>query len=787
MSVEVLQIKPTLDEAALKRAEGKLDKAFSAPSRALKQVEKDVKSFFRGAEKISESLGKSRRTSKEWSKDLSRSKDTLKRMSSELREAERTLGRESKTVREMRKQMQLAQKAHMALVQDGARAVSNFERIESANKRIAAHQKSIAASQRKLSSIRESQAAARAERRAALPGRIGGAVQGGARSLVGGAGRLAAGGALGALALGGAAFASLNKTREAMDRAAKSANLTVREFGRLEHAATLSGTSIEVVEKSTQKLSSLLAKKPTAEFQAAMDALGLSVEDLQALSPEEQLKRVADGMQALGDDQMRTVVSSRLFGEEMGAKLVPLLQNGGQAIADMGDEAERLGIVFDEKAAAAAERFGDAQDKIKRSVSGLADSIAQQYMPALADATEGAVAWIMDNRDAIQAWIQDVVDRLIEAGQAAAQWVASVDWADVWQKISDVGSVVVDVAGFLLDLVGGLDGATIAFGGLALAATSTLGPLGAVAAAGAGIGYAIGSAAQDAKRSIIGTSVELSRLANQLRDIQRIAQIKAVYEEEDRKAEAEQASAQEALQREQRADRIQGRAERAANLAYRGRVPKKVQEQIARMRATASDPNASNADKQAVRAQLEALEGQAKKRMSAGLSKQPGKAAKPEYSQEESAIRSQIAQAASDAGAQAYRAEIARTGDRLSAERAAKKREKEVSESLTTRSGELARAGLLGQGRQGLLGQGSAIGGLGPSATPIAFDLAPKGGVSPVTVLNVPTTIEVNLNDPKIDADFAQISTALTGTVKEEIGRAWQTDVMPALGAALIR
>lgn len=358
-----------------------------------------------------------------------------------------------------------------------------------------------------------------------------------------GKGGLLLGGAVagGALAAGAAAFATVQQTREAMDEAAKNGFLAVDAFGRLKHAAGLSGAEIGDVIKGGQNLQTKLTK-PTIEFTHALDDLGLTAEDLKKLDPEAQLEAIADGMAKLPNDTARSAAAFNVLGES-GRKLVPLLKNDGQAIRDMGKDAEALGRVFDATAAGAAERFGDAQDRLRMAFSGLGAQLAAEYMPALAEAGEGAVAWIMANREAILAWIRDVVDRLVEAGRAAAEWFASVDWEQVWTSLSEIGSAVLGVVegvGTMIEVIGGAETAFLAMG---LAASTSLGPIGMIASAGIAAGYALGSAMHRAKNAIMGVNMELGQMASRARDIQAIAGLQAAFAEEDAKDEAAEAAA----------------------------------------------------------------------------------------------------------------------------------------------------------------------------------------------------------------------------------------------------
>lgn len=747
MAGETFLLKPKLDPKALKLAEGKLKKLFDPTEKVIKATTRAVRGFQSSFEKVDKISKSTARSAKESLKARRAAQKEAEKMGAALRKAEKHMGAGSRELKQMR---------------------SDYKRVLGTVKEIGRETDK---------RIRSERAAARAEARRArfraVAGRAAGGVRAGAAGVARGAGRAAVGVAAAGVAGVAAGLVMLEKTRASADRAAKSANLGVEEFGRLKHAAELSGTSIEVVEKSTQKLESLLSKKPTAEFSGGLKALGLEAKQLQGLKPEQQLSLIADAMQGVEDDQMRTVIASRLFGEEMGAKLVPMLQNGSGALKEMGDEAVALGLVFDEKTAAAAERFGDAQDKLTKSLSGFTREVFSQYMPALADATEGAVAWIQENREQITAWIEGVVNQLISAGEAAAEWAQSVDWGEVWAQIQEAGDTIKVVIDLILEMTEALGGAGTATLAIGLAATSAIGPLGGLAVAGAAAGYKIGEAMHRAKNEIIGANAELRALADRARTIQGLAKLRAASEaadEPDRKAEA---LAQRNQDLAGKADRAGSRARAAATKIYGKKIPRDVQAKIAHMERVISTGSASDASKRAAVATLNRLESQASKKGARARRKTLGSdgagGGKREVSAASAAVESDIKSFSETAGRTAYARAIQSGASEREANKAALAEQKRVAKDLKARAPELIKAGTLGQGTSALAGTPLTAGG----ALPIALDLGSKGGPPPVQVVNAPTNFTFEFPDAKFDATMDDFGPMIEPVVREALSEMW--------------
>ena len=68
--------------------------------------------------------------------------------------------------------------------------------------------------------------------------------------------------------------------------------------------------------------------------------------------------------------QERAALTVAAFGKS-GQDMLPLIMEGGEGIAKMGDEAQRLGLVMSDDAAKAGERFSDSLKRIKAVGQGL--------------------------------------------------------------------------------------------------------------------------------------------------------------------------------------------------------------------------------------------------------------------------------------------------------------------------------------------------------------------------------------------------------------------------------
>lgn len=118
-----------------------------------------------------------------------------------------------------------------------------------------------------------------------------------------------------------------------------------------------------------------------------LGSIGLNVENLAAMKPDEAFLNIADAMERTEDQGLKVKTAFALFDTE-GVNLVNTLQKGREELSGLGDEAESLGIVISDKAAKQAALFNDNMDVLKKSASGLGVSLASDLLPSMINVTE---------------------------------------------------------------------------------------------------------------------------------------------------------------------------------------------------------------------------------------------------------------------------------------------------------------------------------------------------------------------------------------------------------------
>ncbi len=218
----------------------------------------------------------------------------------------------------------------------------------------------------------------------------------------------AAGIAAGAVGIAGgltaavAAFADRgSEIQDAADRIGMATN-AVSELG---FAAKQSGSNWEELEGGIIKMNKLVGEASNGNKTAVktLNEMGVSMEQLEGKTPDEQMELFADKIASLQDPARKTAAVMDVFGKS-GVKLLPLFADGAEGIKALRDEAKQLGQSMDPKDAQAAAALGDAWDKIKDGLSGALVTIGATAAPMFQKLADIVIDGIKAVNGFIQKW-----------------------------------------------------------------------------------------------------------------------------------------------------------------------------------------------------------------------------------------------------------------------------------------------------------------------------------------------------------------------------------------------
>lgn len=253
-----------------------------------------------------------------------------------------------------------------------------------------------------------------------------------------------------------------------LDKMSKRTGIGVKALSELAFAAEQSGASLGSVERGIRGMqrSLLNAEMGSKAATDALSGLGLSVEDLSGMSPEDQFTMIADAIARIEDPSKRAALSMQLFGRA-GSELLPMMSESADGIANLRREANELGRTMTEEDAQAAAELTDAMNRVKSVLIGVKNQIGAALAPAMT-------------------YLADLISK------TSSTIVPLIRENSHLVKLFAAGAVAVGGLGAALITIGGLiAGAGVAIGTLATAFGVLFSPLGLAIGGITALGFAL--------------------------------------------------------------------------------------------------------------------------------------------------------------------------------------------------------------------------------------------------------------------------------------------------------
>lgn len=182
----------------------------------------------------------------------------------------------------------------------------------------------------------------------------------------------------------GSAFKGFIDLQDQFVKLSQSTGVGIEALSGYDYAAKLSGLQTEELGKALVKLNEQLTKaKSNAGGQESKTLRALGIDPATLNDSEDALKAVAQRFSEFRDGSNKTAFAVALFGERIGPKLIPFLNQGADGLAALTEEARKLGLVLGSDAAKRAEEFNDNLERLSRSVGALGRDLVNGLLPSL--------------------------------------------------------------------------------------------------------------------------------------------------------------------------------------------------------------------------------------------------------------------------------------------------------------------------------------------------------------------------------------------------------------------
>ena len=192
----------------------------------------------------------------------------------------------------------------------------------------------------------------------------------------------------GLLAGMGALAAKTAQDADELSTLSKQTGISTDELQKMKYAADLIDVDTDTIVGGMKKL-----KKAIGDGKGAFEELGVQTKDANG-DFRDTVDVFYDTVKALSEipnETERDITAMELFGKSAD-ELAGIIDDGGQALKDLGEEAENLGVIIPEESIQKANELNDAIDQLKAQASGvfaeIGTEIAEMLLPYLPDIKE---------------------------------------------------------------------------------------------------------------------------------------------------------------------------------------------------------------------------------------------------------------------------------------------------------------------------------------------------------------------------------------------------------------
>lgn len=261
---------------------------------------------------------------------------------------------------------------------------------------------------------------------------------------------------------------ALDSTVERLTNSAQKLGVSFDFIQTLSQAAETSGVSFETVNSSMTKLLKTLAgaDEESKQAAAALDKLGLSLDDLNGKSTEEQIRLVGERLKGIEDPAKRAAAATAIFGKA-GAELAPFFDKLGDAATTL----DRFNARISNLDAARVNSLGDSFDNVTASIRGITTELITPFIGATQSIADGLastfavfgknIGTLLDALSPVTSALGLVVNVVLQVSSVISNAIGAAfePFAAVGRVISSVydaiSRAITEVFGRINDLING--------------------------------------------------------------------------------------------------------------------------------------------------------------------------------------------------------------------------------------------------------------------------------------------------------------------------------------------
>lgn len=210
------------------------------------------------------------------------------------------------------------------------------------------------------------------------------------------------------------AFSSIAVGLRDVANQAAATNTSAGSLLTLRDAAKLSGVEFENLSAAVRTWEKNLgdARQGAVTQNESLRRLGLTTEQFVGTNKDavEQMAIVADALQNIEDSTVRSNLALKLFGEDTGAALLPILSQGGDALREFAQQQEAIGAAFTTEQIQVVSDTVREFEKLRVAFGGLLQAAVVELAPQLTRAFREIRETLLANAPAIKRALQGIAE-----------------------------------------------------------------------------------------------------------------------------------------------------------------------------------------------------------------------------------------------------------------------------------------------------------------------------------------------------------------------------------------
>lgn len=232
-----------------------------------------------------------------------------------------------------------------------------------------------------------------------------------------------------------------------IDKTSQKIGISAGSYQKWGYVFERCGADVDNLQSGMKKLSTVITGAANGSDSAAekLSAVGLSIEDLNGKSQDEQLSMVITALQGMESGAERTAAANDLLGKSA-TDMAAVLNITAEETERLKQEAEDYGMVMSNEAVAASAAFEDSLTRLSHTAGGLKNRMVGELLPGITQITDGLADLLAGNdnaADELKNGVSSIIDAIKTLIPQAAKLVSSIAGA-VLESAPDIIKALAD-------------------------------------------------------------------------------------------------------------------------------------------------------------------------------------------------------------------------------------------------------------------------------------------------------------------------------------------------------